>query len=187
MPSTKTASPKSKIAAPKSGAPKASASKATKDPAMSAAAPRKTAEAKTAAPVRLATDLTPAPVVVPNVTVLPVGADATAATKTGAEADQDANQSAALKKQEIVARVADLSGAKRKDVKVILEATLQVLGEALSKGEELNLPPLGKVKVNRAKAEGGTEILTLRLRRSDGGDNDRKARKEGLAQDGEDD
>jgi len=178
MPSTKTASPRTKTTAAKT------AKAPTKAPTK-AASPRKTAApaAKPSSPVRLATDLAPAAVVVPNVTVLPVAAD----VAEGAKAGDDTAPPAALKKQEMVARIAAASGAKRKDVKQILEATLQVLGDALSKGEELNLPPLGKVKVNRAKADGGTEILTLRLRRSDAQSGEQKGGKEGLAQDDEDD
>ncbi|MBL4917885.1 HU family DNA-binding protein [Tabrizicola sp. DMG-N-6] len=106
----------------------------------------------------------------------------------GAEnADADKTEAVTLKKKELLSRVADLSGAKRKDVKPVLEAALRVLGEALSKGEELNLPPLGKVRVNRSKSDAGTDILTLRLRRDTGGKSEEKGGKEGLASEGEDD
>lgn len=178
MPSTKTATPKAKTTAGSAAKTKAK----TATTARKAAAPK---AATTKAPViaRLASDLTPAPVVLPNVTVLSADAEPEAAPQPAAEA----SSAATLKKQELVARVAALSGAKRKEVKPILEAALQVLGDALSKGEELNLPPLGKVKVNRAKAEAGTEILMLRLRRSDAAEKAQKPGKEGLAQDGEDD
>jgi DNA-binding protein HU-alpha len=177
MPSTKTASPKAKSPAGRSAKTPA---KTTTTAVRKATAP-KVAPVAAPAPVRLASDLTPAPVVVPHVTVVP--ADAEAAPETVDEA----SSAVTLKKQDLLARVAALSGAKRKDVKPILEAALQVLGDALSKGEELNLPPLGKVKVNRSKAESGTEILMLRLRRSDGAEKAKKPGKEGLAQDGEDD
>ncbi|MFN3823862.1 MAG: HU family DNA-binding protein [Pseudorhodobacter sp.] len=156
--------------APKAAAKTAAAASARKSPATAKLAPGAVA------------DLTPAPVVVPKITLLPVG-DAVAD-------DSDKAASAAgggLKKQELLARVAALSGAKRKDAKPILEAALRVLGDALSKGEDLNLPPLGKVKVNRSKAGGGTEILTLRLRRPEGDETRQKPCKEGLAPDGEDD
>ena len=118
-----------------------------------------------------ASSIQPAAVVVPAVSV--VGGPAEA-------------QAVVLKKQDLVDRVVTASSAKKKDVKLILDAALAVLGDALSAGEELNLPPLGKVKVNRQKAEGGSEVLILKLRRG-GGKAATNGAKEGLAEDGEDD
>jgi hypothetical protein len=91
-----------------------------------------------------------------------------------------------LKKQEFIERVVKLSGAKKRDVKLVLEAAFSVLGDALSAGEEPNLPPLGKFKVNRQKTEGSTEILILKLRRGTGQPGDAKQENEGLADDVED-
>ena len=58
-----------------------------------------------------------------------------------------------------------VAALKKKDVKDVVETTLQVLGEALAKGEELNLPPLGKAKVNRQKGVTGGDMYIIRLRR----------------------
>ena len=118
----------------------------------------------------------PAAVLVPAVSV--VG--------TVAEKIDDSTTPRMLKKQALVDRVVTASGAKKKDVKQILDAALAVLGDALSAGEELNLPPLGKAKVNRQKVEGGSEVLIIKLRRGRGTGADTGA-KEGLAEDGEDD
>jgi DNA-binding protein HU-alpha len=82
--------------------------------------------------------------------------------------DKAANSSPFLKKQELVERIVKASGAKKKDVKLIVEAALGVIGDALSAGEELNLPPLGKMKVNRQRDEGNAEVLILKLRRGGG-------------------
>ncbi|QCO58029.1 DNA-binding protein (plasmid) [Pseudorhodobacter turbinis] len=92
-----------------------------------------------------------------------------------------------LKKQELVERIVKATGVKKKDVKLILEASLGVLGDALSAGEELNVPPLGKMKVNRQKAEGGTEVLILKLRRSGAKTGLHDGPKEGLAAGGDND
>jgi len=71
-----------------------------------------------------------------------------------------------LKKKELIDRVVAASGLKKKDVKPAIEATLAVLGRALSDGEELNLQPLGKVKVkNRADKPNGT-VINCRIRQS---------------------
>jgi hypothetical protein len=86
-----------------------------------------------------------------------------------------------LRVRDLVDRVADLSGAKKKDTREIVEATLAALGAAIDAGEVLNLPPLGKLRVARA-ATGETGAVTLKLRRGAGGKANEKADKEGLAE-----
>ncbi len=87
------------------------------------------------------------------------------AEETEAEAD-GAAKAATLRKKEFVERVTTLSGRKKQDVREITEAVLAVLGEALSKGEELNLPPLGKIKVNRQRDLTSGEMMIVKLRRA---------------------
>lgn len=92
-----------------------------------------------------------------------------------------------LKKKELIARVVTaLDGKKKGTVKDIVEATLATLGEALQKGEALNLPPFGRARVSRQKGEGAGSLTTLRLRGA-GEKNAPKAGKQALAEDGEDD
>ncbi|WP_050528364.1 HU family DNA-binding protein [Pseudorhodobacter aquimaris] len=120
--------------------------------------------------------IAPAAVVVPTVSVHGSGnAD------TPKVADTAADQPHMLKKQEMVERVVKATGAKKKDVKLILEASLGVLGDALSAGEVLNIPPLGKMKVNRQKTEGGSDVLILKLRRPGAKTSLNNQSKEGLA------
>ena len=57
-----------------------------------------------------------------------------------------------VKMKEFLERVVARSGLKRNEAKSAAEATLAVLGEAIANGEEVNLPGLGKLKVNREKA-----------------------------------
>lgn len=73
---------------------------------------------------------------------------------------------AVMKKPDLVDRVVERSGEKKRHVKPIIEAALAVLGEALSSGEELNLQPLGRVKVNRHRIDEDAEMLILKLRRN---------------------
>lgn len=68
-----------------------------------------------------------------------------------------------LKKKDFLDRAIERSGVRKADAKAAVEATLAVLAEALSKGEELVLPPLGKIKVAREKANPKGRILMLRL------------------------
>lgn len=70
-----------------------------------------------------------------------------------------------LQKKDFVDRVVAASGAKKADARPIIEATLAQLGEALSAGETLAVPPLGRARVNLERDQRGGEIITLRLRR----------------------
>jgi len=73
-----------------------------------------------------------------------------------------------LKPGDLVDRVVARSGAKKRDAKGIVEATLAELGEALSKGEELNLKPMGKMVVKREKRVEDRHVLNLKLVRKEG-------------------
>lgn len=120
----------------------------------------------------------------------PVLASVPAAPPADAAAPARPTKAAAgpqLKKKELLSRVvAALDGKKKGGVKEIVEATLATLGEALQKGESLNLPPLGKARVARTKGEGAEQQITLRLRGA-GEKNAPKGPKEALAEVGEDD
>ncbi|MBL8562272.1 MAG: HU family DNA-binding protein [Gemmobacter sp.] len=86
--------------------------------------------------------------------------------------------SQALKLKELVERVAKTSGAKKNGLKEIVEAVLAEMGQALGEGKELNLPPLGKAKVNRQKGD----LLVLKLKRSGAEKSGKKDVTEGVAE-----
>jgi DNA-directed RNA polymerase subunit H (RpoH/RPB5) len=71
-----------------------------------------------------------------------------------------------LKKKDFVDRVVKASGAKRGEAKGVIEATLQMLGDALVAGESLVLPPLGRLKVSRQIDKAGGDTLVIKLKRS---------------------
>ena len=89
---------------------------------------------------------------------------------TGADTETEAADVAVtrtLRKKELVERVVAASGAKKKVAKDIVEATLQVLGEALAAGEQLVLPPFGNAHKTREKdTPSGGSTMTVRLRRA---------------------
>lgn len=131
-------------------------------------APGKTATAKTTAAKTTAAKTTaakkdvtaPAPVAAPEPTaaapkVAPVVVTSAAPTVM-----------TEMRKEQLLDEVAKHSGAKRKDVKPIVEAALEVMGEALGDGQELNLKPLGKVKIARTKQVANGRVINLRLRQS---------------------
>lgn len=69
-----------------------------------------------------------------------------------------------LRKKELFELVVERSGMKKKDVKPVVEAMLAVLGDAFSEQREMNLPPLGKLKVQRGKELADGRALVLKLR-----------------------
>lgn len=70
-----------------------------------------------------------------------------------------------FKKPELLDEVVLRTNVKKRDVKPVVEAALAVLGDALRDGAEINVPPLGKLRVVKSKAlDGGAEVLTLKLR-----------------------
>jgi len=73
-----------------------------------------------------------------------------------------------MRKPELINAVVEKSGLKKKDVKPIVEATLAVLGAALQDNRELNLQPLGKIKVNREKVKPNGKVMIARIRQSQG-------------------
>lgn len=69
-----------------------------------------------------------------------------------------------LRKKELIELVVGRSGMKRKDVKPVVEAMLAVLGDAFAGQREMNLPPLGKFKVQRAQEKSDGRALVVKLR-----------------------
>ncbi len=87
----------------------------------------------------------------------------------------------ALKVKTLVDQVVAVSGGKKKGVKEIIDATLAAMGAALSRGESLNLPPLGKAKVSRQTEKSGAELIVVKFKRGGAGAGRNKAAKEALA------
>src|SRR5690606_12093631 len=75
------------------------------------------------------------------------------------------DNTAMIKIKDLVDRVAASTDAKKKDAKMLVEAVLVELGAALDKGEELNLPGLGRAKVVKTIEKGEAKHLTLKLKR----------------------
>ena len=71
-----------------------------------------------------------------------------------------------LRARDLVARVAEATGAKVKDARQIVEATLAELGKALDQGQTLQVPPLGKLSVAPRKGADDTSPIKLKLRRA---------------------
>lgn len=85
----------------------------------------------------------------------------TASTKSDETSTNDS-----FKKSDLIDKIVERSGMKKKTVKPIVEATLAVLGEVMKENQELNLEPFGKVKLNRVKETQNARISVLKLRQS---------------------
>ncbi|MBK5933834.1 DNA-binding protein [Rhodovulum imhoffii] len=100
----------------------------------------------------------------PAAVARPVTASVKATVKS--EAGADTGQGQPLRRPELVDRVVEVSGMKKKDVKPIVEAMLHVLGEAFAANEEMILHPLGRVKIDRQKDAGNATVIRARIRRN---------------------
>ena len=131
------AMPAAKAPAPKTAAPKTSAPK-TPAPKASVAKPR----------ARPAAQAKPAP-----------EAQVVAAASALVSA---VGETIALRKKDLVDRVVAASGAKKKQVKDIVAHTLKVLGDAISKGEQLHLPPFRPAKTGDAAVPPAKPVKAVR-------------------------
>lgn len=92
---------------------------------------------------------------------------APASTAMAPDAAHSAATSAELRLRGLIERVAQATGGRKPEIKAVTEAVLRELGQALSAGQVLNLPGLGKARVARTGA-GPAGVLTVKLRPSRG-------------------
>ncbi|MFG6080912.1 HU family DNA-binding protein [Paracoccus litorisediminis] len=81
----------------------------------------------------------------------------------------DPDNATVLQKRQLVALIAQRVGRRNAEVREIVEATLAELGEAISAGQTLALPPLGRARISKQKDVSGSEVIVLRLRRRKSG------------------
>ncbi|WP_134726632.1 HU family DNA-binding protein [Paracoccus luteus] len=70
-----------------------------------------------------------------------------------------------LQKREFLDRIVATTGQPRAQVRAVVDAALSELGRAVGAGEDLALPPLGKVRVANQRGDKGGPAIILRLRR----------------------
>lgn len=71
-----------------------------------------------------------------------------------------------LKKVELIDMVVERAGVKKRDAKPAIEAALEILGAALAEGREVNMQPLGKIRVNRMKHLSSARVMTCKVRQT---------------------
>lgn len=75
-----------------------------------------------------------------------------------------------VKKKDLVDSIVTRSGIKKPDVRATLDATLAIIAERLMAGDELVLPPLGRVRLLKERQTPKARIATLRLQQSSDAD-----------------
>ena len=102
--------------------------------------------------------------VVPDPVVTPLAKTAAPQTKIVNPA-VSVPQGEMIKKPEFLDRTVERTDVKKREAKPAIEAALAVPAVSLINGEELNLPPMGKLRVVKSKDVGeGAKVLTLKLR-----------------------
>ncbi|MBV1866576.1 MAG: HU family DNA-binding protein [Marinosulfonomonas sp.] len=94
----------------------------------------------------------------------------TAEPATAADGSDDAKMvenavTIVVRRKELVERIVASSGMKPNAVKTAIDAVLKEVGDALSAGETLNMPALGRVSVKRRKVLDDGEVLICKIRR----------------------
>ena len=102
--------------------------------------------------------------VVPDPVVTPLAKTAAPQTKIVNPA-VSVPQGEMIKKPEFLDRAVERADVKKREAKPAIEVALAVPTVSLINGEELNLPPIGKLRVVKSKDVGeGAKVLTLKLR-----------------------
>lgn len=65
-----------------------------------------------------------------------------------------------MKKTELIDAISDMNDMSKKDVKEVLEATLETIKEVLAEGESVELPGFGKFYITEMKARKGRNPAT---------------------------
>ncbi|MEO1139802.1 MAG: HU family DNA-binding protein [Pseudomonadota bacterium] len=71
-----------------------------------------------------------------------------------------------LKKRELLEMVSERAEVPRNKAKPVVEAMIEILGETIAEGRDLNLQPLGKIKVQRTKDLGNARVIVTKIRQS---------------------
>ncbi len=69
--------------------------------------------------------------------------------------------------RDLVDEVAGATGLRRRDARLAAEAVLAAIGAAIDRHEVLALPPLGRLRYGGAQRSAESQVVVLKLRRSD--------------------
>lgn len=92
-----------------------------------------------------------------------VSAEAGLAEVGLAEVEAEVVAATDMRLKDLLDQVTRASGFKKKDVKLVVEATLARMATALQQGQSMNLTGLGRLRVVRPAVDGGAMTLKLRM------------------------
>lgn len=70
----------------------------------------------------------------------------------------------ALTRKEFIDQLVEVTGGRKGEVRDLLDATLRLLSESIQEYDEVNIPPLGKIKVARRKDVPNGKVVNMRVR-----------------------
>ncbi|MFU8824481.1 HU family DNA-binding protein [Yoonia sp.] len=80
-------------------------------------------------------------------------------------ANEPPADTAQFKKPDLLEQIVARTTLKKRDAKTAVDAALTIIGEAIARGDDVVLPPLGKLRVIKSKDLGeGAQAVTLKLR-----------------------
>ncbi|WP_238364446.1 HU family DNA-binding protein [Mesobacterium pallidum] len=71
-----------------------------------------------------------------------------------------------LRRGELIDRVVEQTGIRKKFAKPVVEEVLAILGEELAAGRRMNLQPLGRIKVSRQDELENGRLIVARIRQA---------------------
>jgi len=74
--------------------------------------------------------------------------------------------SSELTKKELIESVLERSDVKKKFAKPVVEAMIEVIGDAIATGREINLQPMGKIKPQRTKDSAKARVVIAKIRQN---------------------
>ncbi|MBI1494846.1 MULTISPECIES: HU family DNA-binding protein [Rhodobacterales] len=90
------------------------------------------------------------------------------ATAAPAAAAQEASEDTRILKKHLIEKVARRAGVRKNEVRPILDAILEEIGDNLAEDSQMVFQPLGKIVVKQVKDIGGATVYTCKIRRSGG-------------------
>lgn len=90
-----------------------------------------------------------------------------------------------IRRKALLDEVVQRTGAKKKDARPVIEATLEILGEAIAEGREMNLQPFGRVKYKRSKEDASNRVVVANIRQRKEPDPAAAAAQEAVAEPGD--
>ena len=145
------------MAARKAATPRKTSAKATAKTTAKTTAPRKTtASARSAAKTKASTRSAAKTTAKKTIVVKPAKKPAVQGVTLQAPV--------VLGKKQLIEDVVARSGIKKKDAKPVIEAMLDVLGEAVAAGKTLNLQPFGKITMQKQNEKASARVSVVRIR-----------------------